>query len=126
MKPIAEFSFFSRLKNQVRLPSEAYKMGFYDPSRSGVWFRIEEMVFSFLGIFFANSEESITNRFSAFPSSADLVKLNQPEITVRPSMIMILLCAILCFESMKVGILALERKVADEYFSVFWLLSKIA
>jgi hypothetical protein len=48
-------------------------------------------------------------RFSAFFSSAALVKLNDPVMTVDWSMIMILLWAIAWRASMKVGILELAR-----------------
>jgi hypothetical protein len=66
------------------------------------------------------------SRFSAFFSSAALVKLNDPVITVSRSMIMILLWAMAWRASMKVGILELARKVAELHFSVRWLLSRIA
>jgi hypothetical protein len=55
-------------------------------------------------------------RFSAFFSSAALVKLNDPVMTVSRSMIMILLWAMAWRASMKVGIPELARKVAEEYY----------
>lgn len=64
-------------------------------------------------------------RFSAFDFSAAAVKLKEPVINTCPSIIMILLCAIACFESIHVGTLALRRNVADEYLAVCCPLSRI-
>src|SRR5271157_6262757 len=66
------------------------------------------------------------NKFSAFFSSAAFVKLNDPVMTVSRSMIIILLCAMACLSSIKVGMPTLDMKVAAVYFSFRWLLSSIA
>jgi len=64
------------------------------------------------------------SRFSALLSSAAFVKLKLPEIIVVSSIRMILLWAIRCLSSMKTGMPALATNVAEEYFSVSWLLSR--
>ena len=61
-----------------------------------------------------------TSRFSAFLSSASLVKLKDPVITVVLSMIIILLWAIACWSSIWVSMPALNKKVAALYF---WVVS---
>src|SRR5439155_15421935 len=64
-----------------------------------------------------------TSRFSAFLSSASLVKLKDPVITVVLSMIIILLWAIACWSSIWVSMPALNKKVAALYFWVSFDLS---
>ena len=65
------------------------------------------------------------SRFSAFRSSAALLKLNEPVTTTAKSMIITLLWAMACLASIQTGIPAFLMKVALEYRSVRWLLSRI-
>jgi hypothetical protein len=62
---------------------------------------------------------------SAFWVSATLVKLKDPVRTTAPSMIMILLWAMACLSSIRVGMPACATKSAEDYFSVRWLLSRM-
>jgi hypothetical protein len=64
--------------------------------------------------------------FSAFFSSAALVKWKDPVITACPSIIMALLWAMPCAASIKVDFREFAKKVAEEYYATFRFLSRMA
>lgn len=67
----------------------------------------------------AKSVSRMTNKFSAFDSSAAFVKLNEPVMTTWPSITMTLLWAIAWAASMNVGIDDGERLAFDGDVTLF-------